>query len=171
MNALRFSLRIIDKTSTWIGLAVSVLMPAMVCVLAYEVVSRYFFGKATLWAYDTAIFMFGYCGLLAGAYVQRERAHIDVDLIYARFSARGKAVLDVITGLLIFFFLILIIVYTWEPAVSAIANRETRPGEWAPPVGHFKLMIPLGAFLILLQGLANWIRSLYRAITGKEFVP
>jgi TRAP-type mannitol/chloroaromatic compound transport system permease small subunit len=168
MDKLRRVLGIIDRLSGFVGTAVSVLLPALTLVLTFEVVARYFFKRPTIWAFDMAIFMFGYCGLLAGAYVMKEKEHINVDIIYGRFSTRGKAALDVITGLLFFFFIILVVVYGWEAAYSALSFGDRRPTEWGPPVGHFKLMIPLGALLLLLQGLSNWIRNLYLAITGKE---
>ncbi len=98
MDTLQFILRLIDRLSSFVGTAVSVLLPALTLVLTFEVVARYFFERPTIWAFDMAIFMFGYLGLLAGAYVMKEKEHITVDLIYGRFSPRGKAVLDVITG-------------------------------------------------------------------------
>jgi len=171
MKILRVYIRAVEKLTRIIALTVSVLMPAMVCVLGYEVVSRYIFGRPTVWAFDVSIFMFGYTGLLAGAYVHRLREHINVDIVYGRVSPRKRAVLDLVNGLLILYFIILTIMTTWGPAFDAIVNHETRPGEWAPPIGHYKLMIPAGAFLILLQQISNWIKSLYLAITGKEMIP
>lgn len=158
----------IDRLSLLVGYLVSVLVPGMVIVLAIEVVSRYVFDAPTLWVYDTATFMFGYCGLLAGAFAMRERAHINVDILYARLSKRVRAGLDVVTGLLTFFFLILVILYTWPEAMTAIARGTRRPSEWAPPVGHYVLLIPVSAGLVLLQGLANWVRSLHLVVTGRE---
>jgi TRAP-type mannitol/chloroaromatic compound transport system permease small subunit len=168
MQALKVFIRIVERLNTWIGVAVSVLLPAMAIALTYEVVARYLFRRPTIWAYDMAIFMFGYCGLLAGAYVLMEKAHVNVDIIYMRLSRRGKAAMDVITGLLFFFFIILVIIYGWKAAIFALELGKRTNTEWAPPVGHFRLMIPVGAFLLLLQGLANWIRDLYLVITNKE---
>lgn len=168
MRILALLLRGIDKLSEGIGLLVSVLMPAMVVVLAIEVIARYVFNSPTLWAYDTAIFMFGYTGLLAGAYALRRKEHINVDLIYVRLSQRGRAILDVLTGLLFFFFMALVVIYGWTAAAEAIEGGEATATLWGPPVGHFKLMIPVGAALLLLQGMANWIRSLYLAVTNTE---
>ena len=168
MQSIKFVLRAVDRLSEGIGLLVSVLMPAMVVVLAIEVVARYVFNSPTLWAYDTAIFMFGYTGLLGGAYALKRKEHINVDLFYTRFSPRGKAVLDVITGLLFFFFMALVVVYGWTTAIEAIKGGEATATLWGPPIGHFKLMIPIGAALLILQGLANWIRSLYLAATNRE---
>ncbi len=168
MQGLKFFLRVIDSLSNRIGMAVSVFMPIMVAVLFIEVVSRYIFNSPTQWAFDTAIFLFGYTGILGGAYMLQRKEHINVDLIYSRLSQRGKAVLDVISGFLFFFFISLIVIYCWGPAIEAITLAETTSTDWGPPIGHFKLMIPIGASLLLLQGLANWIRSLYRVITDRE---
>lgn len=168
MHFLRTFIRAVDGVNRRIALAASVLIPAMVAVISIEVVLRYLFNRPTVWAYDTAIFMFAYCGLLAAPYVLKVREHINVDVLYSRLSPRGMAVLDAVTAPLIFFFLILVIVYGWEYALSAIALKERTASEWGPPVGHFKMMIPIGAFLLSLQGLADWIRNLYRALTGRE---
>jgi len=46
--------------------------------------------------------------------------------------------------------------------------HEKTPTAWGPPMGHFKLMMPIGGMLLLLQGSAMWIRNLYKAITNKD---
>lgn len=167
-SALKFFVRIVDRLSKLIGIGVSVLIPTMTLVLTFEVVARYVFRRPTIWAFDTSIFLYGYCSLLAGAYVLQEGEHISVDIIYERFSPRWKAIMDVLTGLLFFFFIILVVVYGWKAAYSALLFGDRTPTEWGPPVGHFKLMLPVGAILLLLQGIAKWIRNFYLAITGKE---
>ncbi len=169
MEILKRILKAIDRLSDLAGMAVSVLLPAMVIVLTIEVAARYIFQRPTIWAFDTAIFMFGYCGLFAGAYVLRRRQHINVDLVYNRFSPRGRSVLNVVTGLLFFFFILLVIIYGLEDGLAAWTAGDRRPSEWGPPVGHYKLAIPAGAALLLLQGLANWVRDLHLALTGKEW--
>jgi TRAP-type mannitol/chloroaromatic compound transport system permease small subunit len=168
MQALRLYVRAVEKMSETIGLACTVLVPCMVAVLFIEVVSRYIFQRPTLWAYDTAIFLYGYCGLLAGAYVLKHNGHINVDLLQARLPRRVNAVLNVLTAFLFFFLMILIIIYGSKAAIMAISLGDRTPSAWGPPLGHFKLMIPVGALFLLMQGTAKWIRDLYYAITGKE---
>ncbi len=169
MKALKLYVRLVDRMSVVIGLAMSVLVPAMMLVITYEVVVRYFLRKPTVWAFDTAIFMFGYIGLLAGAYVLKHNTHINVDLIHSQLSPRGKAILDSITAPLVFFFLVLVIIYGWAYAWDGLSHGMRRPSEWGPPMGHFMLMIPVGALLLLLQAIANWIRNLHLALTDKVF--
>jgi len=161
-------LKFIDKFNKYLAVTVSILLPAMVFILSFETVSRYFFNKPTIWAYDMAIFMFGYVGLLGGAYVYKLKSHVSVDIVYHQVSERGKAILDAITGLIVILFLVIAILYTWEPAVWAIQRHETTKSLWHPPIGHLKLLIPVATFFLLLQVLANWTRSLYRAITDRD---
>jgi TRAP-type mannitol/chloroaromatic compound transport system permease small subunit len=54
--------------------------------------------------------------------------------------------------------------------MNALAFRETLSSAWAPPVYPVKFAIPVAAFLLLLQGLAKYIRDLHLAFTGKEGV-
>lgn len=169
MKALRLYVRLVDRLSTIVGLAVSVLVPAMMLVIAYEVCVRYFLRSPTVWVFDTAVFMFGYVGLLAGAYVLRRNLHINVDVVHARLTPRGKAVIDSLTMPIVIFFLVLVVIYGWQFAADGIGRGVRRPSEWGPPLGHYMLMIPIGAGLLLLQAVANWIRNLYRAITDTDF--
>jgi TRAP-type mannitol/chloroaromatic compound transport system permease small subunit len=164
-------LNLIDRISEWIGLTVRWLVPAMVVVISFEVVARYLFGRPTIWVYDMAIFLFGYSALLGGAYALKHKNHINVDVVYMGFTDRRKAFSDVVSGLLIGFFLFLIIKYGFKSAIHALEIGERTNTEWAPPIGHFKLLIPVSAVLLFLQGLANWIRSLFLCITGKELTP
>lgn len=168
MDLLRRFVRAADTLSRIIGLAASVLIPAMVAVISVDVFCRYVLDAPTVWAFDTSIFLFGYAGLLGGAYAMREKAHITVDVLYARLPPRGRALMDVLSGLLAFFFLGLVIVYGWRAAITAIEYGSRRSTEWGPPIGHYMMLIPVSAALLLIQTLANWIRSLYRLLCDRE---
>lgn len=168
MWILRFALRVVDRTSLIAGTAVCVLVPAMVMVLGYEVLARYALNAPTIWAHDLSIFFFGYLGLLAGAYAHKEGRHIRVDVLYLRLTPRQRAGLDALNGLLVFLFGGLVVAYGWAEAAEAIRIGARMSSEWAPPKGHFVLMVPVSAGLILLQELANWIRAVYFALTGRE---
>lgn len=168
MNFIRAYIRIIDTVSEYVGRIVCWLIPIMVTVLMIEVIMRYFFMRPTLWAYDTAIFLYGYCGILAGAYALKYRSHIVVDVVFNLFTPRTKAICNTLTGFLFFFFLILFIKYTWDAGVNAIIGGHRSSTQWGPPVGHYRMLLPVGGMVLLLQGSANWLRDLYMAVTGRE---
>lgn len=171
MTLLKLLLRSIDRLSMLVGYSVAILVPLMILSLVYEVISRYFFHAPTLWAQDVSIFLFGYIGLLGGAFVMKEHAHINVDLVYARLSLRGRAICDTLTGLVVMFFLVLVVVYAWHEGIKAVQLGLRRPTDWAPPMGHFILAISAGGFLLLLQTFAHWIRNLHVALTGRPLEP
>lgn len=170
MRTLRSFIRTVDEISERLGKILSFLILGMVAVLVYEVVARYGFHAPTIWAHETSIFFWGYCGILAGAYTLRHHAHINVDILYSRLSLRARAILDVVTGLLFFFIMVLIIYEGWKMGMTAVARHEHTGTIWGPPLAHFKLVLPVGAFLLLVQGIANWIRSLYLALTDKDLI-
>lgn len=169
MKGLALLLRAVDRLSMLAGYSVSVLVPLMILSLVYEVISRYFFNAPTLWAQDVSIFLFGYIGLLGGAMVMKERAHINVDLFYSRMSPRVRAACDVATSLVGMFFLVLVVIYCWDAGMDAIRHGLRRPTDWAPPVGHFFLAVAVGGFLLLLQTFAHWLRSLHFLVTARAW--
>jgi len=168
MRMLRSIIRTVDTISERLGKILSFLIFGMTAVLVYEVVVRYAFNAPTIWAHETSIFFWGYCGVLAGAYTLKHHAHINVDILYSRLSPRREAILDVVTGFLFLFIIALIIYEGWKMGMVALATHEHSPTPWSPPIAHFKLVLPVGATLLLVQGLANWVRSLYLAVTNKE---
>jgi TRAP-type mannitol/chloroaromatic compound transport system permease small subunit len=161
-------LRTIDRINERTGRLVSYLIIILVGVILYEICARYLFNRPTIWAQETSQMIYGAYVILLGGYVLRQGGHVNVEIFYGRFSPRKRAVIDLFTWLLFFFFCGLLLVKGWDMAWDSFKVRETEPTSFAPPVYPIKMMIPLGALLILLQGLARFLRTLSFAITGKE---
>ncbi len=164
-------LKAIDRINEQTGKAVSYLVIILVAVVLYEIFVRYLFNSPTIWAHETSQMIYGAYVILLGGYVLQHKGHVNVDILYNRFSPRTRAVIDLFTWLLFFYFCGLLLVKGWEMAWDSFQVRETEPTSFAPPVYPIKMTIPLGALLILLQGLAKFIRDLSVAITGKEGGP
>lgn len=158
----------IDKVSEWSGRVLSMFILIITGILMYEITMRYVFNAPTIWAHETCQHLFASFSMLAGAYVLLYRQHIKVDVIYARFSPRGRAIIDSITYLFFFLFCGLMLYHGIKIAAHSVQLMEVSFSPFAPPIWPLKLTIPIAAFLIVLQGLAHWIRVLSMAITGKE---
>ena len=161
-------LRAIDKINEQTGKVISYLVLFLVGVVLYEIFVRYLFNSPTIWAHETSQMIYGAYVILLGGYVLQRWGHVNVDILYHRFTPRTRAIIDLFTWLLFFYFCGLLLVKGWEMAWDSFQVRETEPTSFAPPVYPIKMTIPLGALLILLQGLAKFIRDLTFAITGKE---
>src|SRR6266536_1982979 len=77
-----------------------------VFVYYYEVIARFAFNSPTNWVHESMFLMYGMQYMLAGAYAYREDQHVRVDVIYTKFSPRGKAVADIFTSLFFFSFIL-----------------------------------------------------------------
>ncbi len=76
-----------------------------VFVYYYEVIARFVFNSPTNWVHESMFLMFGMQYMLSGAYAYREDQHVRVDVVYAKFSPRGKAIADIITSVFFFIFI------------------------------------------------------------------
>ncbi|HET9668018.1 MAG TPA: TRAP transporter small permease subunit [Casimicrobiaceae bacterium] len=130
-----------------------------VFVYYYEVVARYVFNSPTNWVHESMFLMFGMQYMLSGAYAYREDQHVRVDVIYAKFSPRGKAIADIVTSVFFFIFIGTMFVTGIRFAGDAIRAGEVSFTEWGIQYWPVKLMIPIGAGLLLLQGLAKLLKD------------
>jgi len=170
MQKVSSTLRLIDTISDWSGKIVSFMLVFMVAFMSYEVVLRYIFNAPTRWVFETVQFLFGAFCILGGAYALRHRAHVNMEVIYVRFPLRMRAIVDLITSTLFFLLIVVLLWGGWEFAWRSVQTLETTFTPWNPPLYPLKLTIPLAAFLILLQGLAKFVRDLIMAITRREMV-
>ncbi|HOJ51780.1 MAG TPA: TRAP transporter small permease subunit [Syntrophales bacterium] len=161
-------LRIIDLVNEYVGKTVSFLLIAILIIILYEIFVRYVFNSPTIWAHELSQMIFGVYVILLGGYLQIHDGHVNVELIYGKFSPRVRAIVDMFTWLVFFAFAGVLTVKGWQIAWDSFQFRETEPTAFAPPIYPVKMMIPLGAFLLFLQGLARYLRALDVLIRGKE---
>lgn len=160
VTGLRIFVRFVEKLTGWTGRIVSLLALAMMLVLVQETVSRYVFGSPTVWSTEMVTFLYGYYIMLGGAYLLRQNAHVRMDLVHGRLSLRNKALLDATFSFLFFLFCGNILWIGAERALESVMVRELSTTAWGPPLYPIRVIVPIGAFLFLLQGLAMLIRNL-----------
>ena len=95
--------------------------------------------------------------------------HVRIDIIYAKFSARTRGILDIFTNLVFFFPFCTIVVYQGIIfAQTSWSIGETSESAALRILPLIKTVIPVTFALLLLQGLANFIRSIMLVAKGKE---
>ena len=152
----------IDGISLWSGKIVRWLALILSIVVLYEVMARYLFNRPTVWAFDTAMMLNSAIFLMGGAYVLWENKHIRVDVIFNRFPHRIKVFIDLI--FYIVFLFPLAIVMTWyggKAAVLSWAGREiSNTSQWGELIFYWRAVIPVAFFLLFLQAIPEFIRTL-----------
>ncbi len=160
MQAVYAFMRGITRLNDWLGRAVALLVLVMFGLLLAEVFFRYAWGAPVVWTGELGQLLFGVYGVLAGGYVMAHHGHVNVDLVYSRFSPRTKAAVDVCTSFMFFIFVGALVYFGTSFALESISYWERSMSAWNPPIWPVKLAIPIGAFLLLLQGLVKLIRDI-----------
>jgi len=146
------------------------LILVMVSTLTYEVLMRYAFNAPTIWSHEFNTMVFGGYYILGGAFALYYGAHVNMDLLHRRLPLRTRAIIDLFTSILFFIFCIILLWRGFVLAVESVQYLEYSQSMWRPPIYFVKCTVPVAAFLILLQGLAKFVRDLTIAITGEEEV-
>ena len=156
-------LRHIDNISNCVGKLASFLILCSMGVVLFEVLMRYALSLPTTWCYEMSLFIFGTFAALGGAYTFLHGGHVRMDIVHSRLSPRGKAIMDLVTFIFVFIFLGVLVWKGWEFAWRAFQLSERTDSAWGPLLWPTKLIIPIAAFLMLLQGLAKFVRDIFMA--------
>jgi len=167
----------IDHLSQWVGKAFAWSMLILTFATSYEVFVRYALRNPTSWAFDLSYIMYGAMFMMAGAYALSQKAHVRGDFLYRLFPPRVQAGIDLALYFLFFFPGMLALVYAGY--VYAAESWAYRPygingplGEVSinspvgVPVSPLKTILPVAAFLLVLQGIAETIRCVQCLRTG-----
>lgn len=158
----------IDTISKWVFRIMAPLMLVLSLIVCYEVISRWAFNNPTKWVHEVSGFIFGVTFILAGAYVLQVKAHVNVDILLNALSPRARAGLNIFNFLFILITCGALVWYGSTSAWDSIKVLEHSQSEFGPPLYPIRAVIPIGAFLVLLQGVAGLIRDIYLAATGRE---
>jgi TRAP-type mannitol/chloroaromatic compound transport system permease small subunit len=167
METLGKVLRFIDAMSEWTGKAASYLITVLAFMVGFEVVARYFFNHPTEWGPELSAMVFGTFAILGGAYVLRMDGHVSMDIVYQLIRPRPRALLDLCTAVLSFSFVGVLLWKGGESAWVSIRTLEHASTMWGPPLYPVKSMLPVGAFLLLLQLVNKFIRDVITLIRGQ----
>jgi len=167
----RRTIEVIDAIANWCGRAVAWLIIPMTIAVTWEVVARHFFRAPTIWAFDVTYMLYGTHFMIGTAYTLMRVGHVRTDMLYQNWSIRRQNWIDAI-GYFFFFFpaMILLFYFGWQEFSHSWSIGETSDASpWRPIVYPFKGVIPLTALLLLLQGIAELLKSIYAIRTGREW--
>jgi len=157
----------INALSNWSGKVFSFLTIATIAVIIPEVIGRYAFTHSFLFVHDLVWFFCGSLYILGGAYTLLRDGHVKVDIVYVKLQPHIRAILDVVTFPIFCCFCVLLI---WQGGIGfweAFKTLEVTVTPWGGPIWLLRLTIPIGASLLLLQGLGKFIRDFNVAIGRK----
>ena len=158
-----------DQFAEWSGRIFVWLVIPLTGLVVFEVISRRFFDAPHIWSLEVIDFVYGPYFMLVAAYTLLHQAHVRIDVISAKFSSRTRGILDIITYLVFFFpFCTIVFVQGIVFAQTSWSIGETSDSAALSVLPLIKTVIPVTFALLLIQGVANLIRSVMVVAKGKE---
>lgn len=161
------TLGVAESINERVGLVVMPVLYILAAIILYEVVARYVFDSPTLWAGELSMMLFGAISLLGGGYVLLRGGHTNVNILHKRLPLRARAIVDLFTAFFFFLFCGALMWQGTEMFCHSMSYWEHSSSVWGPPMYPARFLIPLGAALILLQGLVKFIKDVITAIGGQ----
>ncbi len=155
-------LHIMDVLTEVIGRSISILAIFMMLLTCTVVVLRYVFETGSVMLQESVIYMHGTIFMLGAAYALRHDAHVRVDFLYARYSPRGRAIVNLVGHLFLLVPLCIFIIHiSWDYVARSWRIMEgSREVGGLPAVFLLKTLIPASAALLLIQALNESLRLL-----------
>ena len=161
MNGLLSLSRAIDAINERIGKTVYWLILVAVLVSALNAVVRKTFNMSSNAFLEAQWYMFSAVFLLCAPYTLLRNEHIRIDVLAGKLSKRAQTWIDVFGTL---FFLLpmaaLILWLSWPVFVMAYERGEVSTNAGGLIIWPARLLVPVGFFLLLLQGVSELIKRL-----------
>jgi len=157
-KVLRRTADFIDYVSDRVGHIFCYIVFVIMSLTTIDVISRYVFNKPLIWAWTINRLLFGIFVLFAGIYAMNQREHIRIEILYDHFSRRLKFIARMIA---VACFVLFMGVLVWQSSWmgwNAWTISEKVAGPFRIPLYPFKIMIPILAFVFLLEGIVKLSR-------------
>jgi TRAP-type mannitol/chloroaromatic compound transport system permease small subunit len=159
---LRNTADVLDWIADRTGRAVAWLVLGVVLITFTVVLFRYVFNLGWIAMQESISYLHAAVFMLGAAYTLRHEGHVRVDIFYREASVRARAWVDLLGALFLLLPVCVFIIWaSWDyVAVSWSLQEGSREAGGLAAVFLLKTLIPVMAFLLLLQGCAQAIRSL-----------
>jgi len=157
---LRLS-RLIDALNEKVGHAVYWLVLLAVLVSSGNAMVRYTFSMSSNAWLEIQWYLFAAIFLLCAGYTLQRNEHVRIDIVNSRFSLRTRTWIDIFGFLFFLLPMALIIMWLSVPVFLDSYFRHEMSGDaggllrWPA-----KLIIPVGFFLLVLQGISELIKRI-----------
>jgi TRAP-type mannitol/chloroaromatic compound transport system permease small subunit len=150
----------VDQLSKTVGHAFAWCLMILTFGTSYEVFVRYVLNEPTSWAFDFSYLMYGAMFYMAGAYTLSRGGHVRADMFYRLWRPRTQAAVELVLYILFFFpGVTALVISGWQYGFDSMKIFESSVNSPAGvPIWPLKMLIPFGAGLLVLQGVAEVLR-------------
>ncbi|HVZ33156.1 MAG TPA: TRAP transporter small permease subunit [Polyangiaceae bacterium] len=151
----------IDWVSSQLGVIANWLVLLSCVISGGNATLRYLFHIGSSGWLEIQWYMFAGMVLLGGPFTLKMNEHVRVDLVYGIVSERTRIWIDIVGGFLFLLPICIILIYfTWPWFVDSWRIGESSSNAGGLLRWPVKLMLPVGFFLMALQGVSELIKRI-----------
>lgn len=153
----------IDLIAEFCGRIGWILILYCMCFGVADVFLRYVLNSPSLWIATTIQVAMVMIACVGGIYALNDNAFVKLDLFYANFSAKKKALCDILTVVYTLMFLYVLIWKGYAAAVFSVKLKQVTPTIIPIPIYPLKILIPIAGvimLLVVLRKLVNDVRTI-----------
>lgn len=161
MKPLLVLARAIDWLNEQVGRTLKWLILVMVLVSAGNATSRFLLDRASNAWLELQWYLFSAVFLLCAGYTLLHNEHIRIDVVNSHLSRRTQVWIDVF-GIIVFLFPMATIIMwmSWPIFMNAYVTHEASVNAGGLIRWPARLMVPVGFFLLVLQGISELIKRI-----------
>ncbi|MCE5280778.1 MAG: TRAP transporter small permease subunit [Deltaproteobacteria bacterium] len=169
MDKIKAIMKKVEALLDKIGKIVSWVFIILVGLSCFEVFTRRFLGKPTIWTHEILSYTFCALILLTMGYTQLYRGHANIDVFYDRLPERKKVIVDVVNYLIFGLpFVIIMMVDGMIFAATSWLLQERTPSAFNAIVYPAKTLLPIGFALFFLQLLVDFVKKIIYLVKGEQ---
>lgn len=166
-GALSGAAGLIDKLVGWVGRTVAWATVGLVLLVAYNVLARYLFSVGSVALQELEWHVLALTALVGMSYGVNCGDEVRVDMLYARYGPRTKAIVDIFSAVL----MLLVSIFLAYKALAYVGQsfqfNEGSPDPGGLPYRYIlKSFIPIGFVLLALQSVVEITKASRRLQTA-----
>ncbi len=152
----------LDGIAERVGNAAAWLALGLVMMTFAVVMLRYLFQLGWIAMQESILYLHAALFLLGAAYTLKRDGHVRVDIFYRGFTAKRKALIDLLGSLLLLLPVCSFLLWvSWDYVTTAWSIYEgSQEAGGLPYVYLLKTLIPVAVMLLILQGISQALSSL-----------
>lgn len=161
MSSLLSLSRLIDLINSWVGKLTMWLILAATLISAGNAVVRKAFNWSSNAMLEIQWYLFAGVFMLGAGYCLLQNAHVRIDFVASRLTARMRNWIDIVGFVVVLFPLCgLLIVLSWPMFTQALASGEMSSNAGGLIRWPVYALIPAGFALLMLQGVSELIKRI-----------
>jgi C4-dicarboxylate transporter DctQ subunit len=154
---------IFDHVTNFLAILAGVLVVAMMLLMTFEALLRYFFRIGLAWATEISEYMLFLIGFFGAAWLLKKRGHVSLDMMNNLLNPKAQTILNMVTSAIGVIVCLIIGWYSGETAWEHFQSGIPVVKSLSIPKSPFLAILSLGCFMLSIEFLRHtysYLRSL-----------